>query len=479
MKLALLLFVYATTSFGQEVAGFTEKVKQGIAEQKLLEVDPDARAKLYYQEDVDAKACSHCPKYLDLISQVNKIVEKSKDGSIKSENDKLIALTKLKFLYYTVKTTYDNHFFLCKSYSQMSASEELEYQKGSMNLAVEQALALPNIKDVQLYEGEGKEVHYYYQGEGIESDNVIEVVMFPNGESKIKYYKYERKNDLPSFVANFSKAIVAPIQVNNDNLKTFSSDETNNFALPADSNVSSKGTTIALTNTLNLKNTNDFSTDKKKVNISFEDNEGKKYVEMVGTGNISGEKVVDAVVNYDIELNKDSGLKIGSSIGNNLETTGNLADGIINKQSVKLGLTDHNNEYATLRTYMDSDGVLGVEVGNKFKAGTGSIANDVQLSRDGTKTYKVDVLDQGYLSNASFSYKESGLTGDRSFGASAGIKVDSSLRLKTDYSQSKIEGQSIAVGFEKAISKTTSMVLAVSQGDKAGYSVLYQLQTKF
>ncbi|MEA9357833.1 hypothetical protein SHI21_16500 [Bacteriovorax sp. PP10] len=467
-----------TTSSDSNVSDFSSKVTAAFEAQKELESTESSRAKLYYQEDVDAKPCASCPKYLDLVLQVNQIVEKTKDTSVQNANEKMVALTKLKFLYYTVKSTDEDNNVTCKTYNPMLPSEKKSYERGSLSLAAEQALALPDVNSVQLYEGKGKEVHYFYKGEGNEADNVVEVVIMPDGKSIIKYYKYDNGLNLPTMgEAQFKK-----MNSRGDNyIDLTPTVKTEHFVLPTDIGFGSMGTKYSISDDLDLRNKTEFGFNKQGTNVSVLDKSGNKYLIIEGENITDGKKTVDAVVNYDFDLSSDSKLKLGTSVGNTTETVSeDLSDGVTNKQSVRMGITDHNNEYIKVRTYVDDKGVSSVGVGNKYKVGEGSVGADVEVGRDGSKKYSVDVFDQNYLSSAGFSYEQS-IYNERSVGVNVGANLDpeKSLRLSTGFTRSDTEGSAVKVNLQKKINENTSMVLSLGKSEKEGASVLYQFETKF
>lgn len=465
-----------TTSSDPTVNEFSEKATAAFEAQKKLESDPTSRAQMYYQEDVDAKACGSCPKYLDLVREVNKIVEKTKDASVQDANAKMVSLTKLKFLYYTVKSTDDDNNVKCRTYNPMLPGERKSYERGTLSLAAEQALTLPDVNSVQLYEGKGKEVHYFYKGEGNEADNVIEVVMMPDGKAIIKYYKYENGLNLPSM----GEAKLTKNDQKGDNYIDINPTvKTEKYVLPTDIGFGSMGTKYSISDGLDLKNKTEFGFNKQETNVSVLDKDGNKYLILEGQNITDGKKTVDAVVNYDFDMASDSKLKLGTSVGNTTETvTEKLSDGVTNKQSVRMGITDHNNEYIKVRTYVDAEGVSSVGVGNKYKVGDGSVGADVEVARDGSKKYKVDVLEQAYSSSAGFNYEES-VYNERSYGVNVGTNVDKSLRLSTGFTRSETAGSAVNVNFQKKISENTSMALSVGKSEKEGATVLYQFESKF
>lgn len=465
------------TTSDSTVSDFSSKVSAAFEAQRQIADDPNARAKLYYQDEVEAKPCSSCPKYLDLILEVNKIVEKTKDTNVQNANEKMIALTKLKFLYYTVKSTDDKNNVTCKTYNQMLPGEKNSYERGSLNLAAEEALALPDVSSVQLYEGKGKEIHYFYRGEGNEADNVIEVVISPDGKATLKYYKYDNGLNLPSMGDVPTEKQVA---ARGDNyLEMKPSLKTENYILPTDIGFGAMGRKYSISEDLDLKNETEFGFNKQETNVSVLDKDGNKYLVVEGENITDGKKTVDAVVNYDFDLAKDSNLKLGTSLGNTTESvSADLSDGVTNKQSVRVGITDHNHEYIKVKTYVDETGVSSVGLGNKYKVGDGFVGGDVELGKDGSKKYNVDIMDDRYMGSVGLSYAES-IQGERSFGASVGKNIDPSLRLSTDFTRSEQSGAAVKLNLQKNISENTSMVLSLGKSEEEGASVLYQFETKF
>lgn len=480
MKTILILFLFLfSQAFAQtaltekfRLQEISAKVDEALKAQKKLEEDPNARAKVYAQKKVDNSPCPHCPAYMDLVDQVNKIVEKIKDDDVKNANDKLIALTKLKFLYYFVKSTNDNDETKCVMHSYILPFEEAEFKKGTMNLAAEEALTLHGITDVQFYEGPGKEVHYFYRGEApSERNTVIEVVMNTDKTALVRYYKYDSGLQLPSldYVDNKKQ---------DHYIKLDPKIETTNQVVPADVKLGTIGNKITLTNDLNLKHQSDVSYNKQETNLSLEDEKGKKYLAIQGTNNTNGKKIIDTVVNYDFPIDSASELKLGASAGNTAEHSGKPLDSFNHKQVLKLGLTDHDHEYINVRTLMDVDGVATVGVGNKIKVLDGALGADAQFDRDGKKIYKVDMSNQGLINSAGVKYTTT-LTGERTYGAVVGAQLDKNLKLNTEYSKSSLSGGSVAVNFEKRISETTSMVLSVSKNGQTGTNLMYQFQSRY
>lgn len=458
------------------LAEFASKAQEAYKAQKKLEDDPNYRAKLFYQDDVRAKPCAHCPQYLSLINEVNKIVEKVPTSDVKSNNEKMISLTKLKFLYYTVQSNTPEDQTSCKLVTSLLPNQVEEFKKGKMNLAAEQALQLPNVNSVQYYEGKGKDVHYFYRGESDSERNVvIEVIAKADGSAVIKYYKYDPNLGLPDLGGN--SMAIEPKKKGDNYIDIDPSVETKKMVLVDDIKFGKIGNKINVTDDVNIKHETAVSFNKQQTSLSLEDEKGKQYVAVQGTNIVDGKKTIDAVVNYDFEVVKESDLKIGTSVGNKTEF-GIGSSNSINTQTAKLSLSDKDNEYLNFKSSYDEKGMDTYGFGNKFKAGDGSVGSSADFDRQGNKTYSLKALDQGYISEAGVKYKYN-YDGTKNYGAVIGTNLDSSTKLKTEYSRSSTGSNSYGVAFEKNISENTSMVLTIKNDSSSGTNVMYQFQSKF
>jgi len=178
--------------------------KAGLALKQLRDnlsslVDPSVVARQYYQTDVDAKPCSHCPKYLNLTLEVNKILEKAKaDKDPALENDAFIQLSKLKFMYYIVRSENENGEANCQRVSN-SIDLNPNNLEGNFNIIKDVIVRMPEISDFQYYPKGKEDVFYYYRGEGAESNIIIEVVMHNDGKANLRYYEFQADDGSTNF----------------------------------------------------------------------------------------------------------------------------------------------------------------------------------------------------------------------------------------------------------------------------------------
>lgn len=168
-------------------------------------IDPNAVAKLYYQSNIDSRPCTHCPKYLNLTLEVNKIVEKAKaDNDPAAENDTFIQLSKLKFLYYVVRSENEQGVVNCQKVHNTIEMSEPKLD-GNFNVIKDVIVRMPEISDFQLYPKGRDEIYYYYRGEGEESNIVIEVVMHKNGTANLRYYEFQSDDGSTNYLKHLQQ----------------------------------------------------------------------------------------------------------------------------------------------------------------------------------------------------------------------------------------------------------------------------------
>jgi len=148
---------------------------------------------------------------------------------------------------------------------------ERQFNKGKLTLAVEEALALPNVTEVQYYATGSREVHYYYRGEGIENDVVIEVVMGQGKTPVIRYYKYDDGLNLPSLDGSAPAA-----NQDQENYAEFNPEiQTENTVLPTDIKLGKAASKFTLTQDMNMRFETNGSYNEQSGKVSFETDTGK------------------------------------------------------------------------------------------------------------------------------------------------------------------------------------------------------------
>lgn len=472
LKYEIYKNIYDSIKGDEQLSNASNTIQEALAKQKDLEANPTSRAKLFYQGKETAAPCSHCPKYLDLVMQVNTIVEKIEPSDIAVANEKLIQLTKLKFLYYIIKSNDPSNYY-CNKYSPIMGLNE-ELKKGSVTLLAEKALALPSVTDVQIYDPKASEAHYFYQGEGEEGNTIIEVVIdYKSKSATMKYYRYDNGFNIPTLEA-------LPDNPDKDGITLAPSIETENLVLPTDIKIGTAKSKLALPGGLVLSHKTDIGFNQQKTLVTLGGTSAEQLLVVEGINNSGGSKIGTAVVNMGFELDKDSGLKLGTVVGTKLETTGDsfASVGLKNNQNIELGLTDHNNEYFRVKTVLDDAGISQYSGSNKFRLGDGSVGSDITVGRDGDRSVGVTVEKQGIFNSVGARYLKTS-SGERKYIASAETSLAKDTILKTEYSKGDNQDASVALNFERKISETTSMVLTVnSSTGSGGTSFLYQFQSK-
>ena len=168
-------------SFGEQYNNVKDQLKAGAYSTKLLK---EQRLK-------DESPCTHCPRFLDLTSQVNKIVAKLKTQPDIAKNSVIPSeVNRLKFLYYVVRARVDDGTIKCNRYMDYTPDLRPTSLEGELQLMAQDVFKFDGISHLQVMRPETDEVTYYYRGEGIESNILIQASLTKEG-GKLRYYHYE------------------------------------------------------------------------------------------------------------------------------------------------------------------------------------------------------------------------------------------------------------------------------------------------
>lgn len=142
------------------------------------------------EEIKNEKGCSHCPKYLLLTEQINKVVDKiAKDPKSSVSNELPVKINRLKFLYYTQALRDQNNDIKCQRFMDITPDLRPTKFDGQFKLIAEDALKFSAVSEIQYMNPNLEEVVYYYRGEGADKDIVVQAILTKGG-GKFRYYRY-------------------------------------------------------------------------------------------------------------------------------------------------------------------------------------------------------------------------------------------------------------------------------------------------
>jgi hypothetical protein len=374
--LAVTLLLFSTLAFGQPEASRTSSdskelfriLKNALEEKKNTK--PSLDDGIYQEYRTDDSPCSHCPPYIKLIREVNRIVEKfpETNESLAAQNESLIQLNRLKFMYYEVKLAEENGKTKCIQY-QHSGFPQL-FSKDNTTLLAEEALALPNVTSLQYVPtGKEQEIRYFYRGEGTARNILIEVSIFPDRKAVIRYHKYKD-----------------PLEMNLPDLGSSNSDSILNAPLGEAPLVDEKER-VAGVGSLNVTSKRKAKLNKQSLGIAVEDSGGKDWVRLDVTHQSLKDVRVSTVVPIEWNLD-DEGLKIGGVVrydGN----TNYKEKTTEQKKTVELALTDHNHEYmkTTFVSREDADQLI---IASRYSVGSlGSVSGIASADSNGRKEFSL------------------------------------------------------------------------------------------
>lgn len=388
-----------TTDSNEDAKKAGQALKQ-LWDQRNAPVDPNKEARLNYQANVDAKPCSHCPKYLNLTLEVNKIVEKAKEDKDPAvENDAFIQLSKLKFMYYVVRSEAEQGETKCQ---QINPVLDLNPQKmdGQFKVIKDVIVRLPEMTDFQYYPNGKDEVYYYYRGEGANANIIIEVVMNKDGTAKLRYYEFEANDGSTEYMKRLQREKkIAGESKKEDQPKvnhfspTFEV-KTGDTMIPQDITLLKAGAKTQLAQDLNILLCHEASVNEQSANIVFERDNGQKWFIVQGRNITDGGKSVTTAIPVELSLHEDSKLKMNGRFENltSVEKMEDISKGnFTNTQKAVVGLSDERHQYLNAETNFDAQGFVSTSASNNFKlTESTSVGSAVTYDREGRTSYSVN-----------------------------------------------------------------------------------------
>lgn len=467
-----------------------EKVGEYLNERKKEKVlTANEQAELYYQGNVPDKPCVHCPTYLNLVREVNKVVAKTSDSkeSVTSYNKRMIELNKLKFLYYATREVSESGIEGCQKWNNHDYLNKVKLE-GNTKLLAEEVLHMPNVTSVQyMPQGNEKDVFYYYRGEGMQSNVVIEVKMSKNGEARIRYYRYEAKGefdpnrDLPDLGS-------APLTAKEDdkpkegNYFDMKMDvKTKKLVLPTDVEIAEAGTSTEITENLRLKSKTSLAFNNQITSMSLAKSTGEDWLKVEAQNKTQGETAFATTIPVEIKLNKESDLTLGGGLKHQMVRDFNKVNSDFeNTNTVALGLTDHNHEYLNAEIISKEDGLRNVALSSKYSLGDhGNISGRYEFDNDGSRKYTIGNETRYGEQNSITGKYEFDNKGNKAYSVGNKTYMGNYGTLTTSFGVTDERKQFIELGHEKKISDSASMVLSVKSGRDQETTLMYQIQAKF
>ncbi len=472
----------------------TEKVGEYLEKRKNEKpLTATQEAELYYEGSVSDRPCSHCPVYLNLVREVNKVVAKTKDNkeSVANYNNRMIELNKLKFLYFATREVTESGVDRCQKWNSHDPLNSVELQ-GNTKLIAEEVLHMPNVTSAQyMPQGNEEDIYYYYRGEGAQSNVIIEVKMSKNGVGRVRYYNYANKIDfdphteLPDLGSIADTANGQSGSSNKDrdgNYLDFKMDvKTKKLVLPTDVEFLEAGTKTELNENLMLKSNTDLGFNNQKTSMSLARNTGEDWLRVEAKNKTMGDTSFAAVIPVEFKLNKESDLKLGGGLKREVVRDFNKSESeFANTNTVNLGLTDKNHEYLNAEMIAKEEGLRTVALSSKYSLGESSkVSGKYKFNSEGKRDYAVGGETQYGEDNSLTGKYEFDNQGNKAYSIGNKTNMGRYGSLTTSYGVTGERKQFVEIGHEKKISDSASMVLSLKTGRDQETTVMYQFQAKF
>lgn len=338
---AACIFLFSFSSKAIEIASSDIKVALETIDQAIdlqKQRTANQKAEYYYETVVDEKApCTHCPEYVSLIKEVNKIVEQIPlPDDVTRANRQLVEIDRLKFMYYEIVAA-ANGTETCSIFDNSDPSRPNGIERDKLTLIAEQLIDLPNITSIQFYpQPPAKEKRYFYRGEGLQSHILIEIIVKEDRTALIRYHHY-----FPYLVPDIGGSIANKERKLNE--------------LELGSSVG--GLQVDTKTVVNLSD----QTTTASVN-----GEKREWVTIEARHRNENDVSLKTIIPMEISLSEESGVKVAGNISH--EQKENLVDSEHDKiNRAELNVSSTKNSKLLSAKFEDKEGHQELIVGSKYE----------------------------------------------------------------------------------------------------------------
>ena len=324
---------------------------------------------------LDHKSCRDCPEHLELASQMIEILKQiqSPDNSLRP-----LEQARLDFLFYTVK--HENRQQPCQRIASIE-NFHTRFAPNELSIVSDQILDIPNLSEVVIAPYQDKQVVYTFRGTGAQRDYLMEMIVDPNGEARLRTYRYkstrqQQLEKLPELISSFESSnssadkplrfendlFVVGVQTKSESLK---SDESSLLANASRTNLSRE------IEDLHKKD----SPSDGATQVSIGEHQGRQWMILSAQSSedLSSHELVTAAP-MSIVLDQKSNLRINTTLKNELQlarTQETMA--LDHAQGATLDLSNDQHRFVGVEVYQrESDRYNRLAVFNNFEVSPGS-----------------------------------------------------------------------------------------------------------
>ena len=420
-----------------------------------------SKSEVVNQFDVDNSNCTSCPGFINLTSDMTKIIDRlGKGDKIADANQAVLDSNHLNFLYYTVKSELGNGRYNCQKFGNFDSIVATKFE-GNFKYLTEQVFDLPNINEVQYIPKGSEEIVYFYRGSGTQKNMIIEAHIKKDGKAHLIYYNYTpsgaeimaSKPKGPNPIDMILDATKKTEPTGDNYLQVGVGVQTGDHFLPNNLNLLKAKTTSQLTDGLVLKTNTSITFNHQTTEMALANNNGENWVVVNANNQTQWNKQFVTTVPMSINIDSASALKLGATVKDEVTLVNATKGSVDNARTITLDLTDHNNQYLNFEVYnRDSDKFSKITVSNQINTGViGQVGLKYEDDNTGVRT---------------FSLQQSTSLGD--YG-----------KLSTEFGTANGKGTFVGVKHEVAFGEETSLSLSARVGDSKQTTMLFQFKTKF
>lgn len=176
---------------GTQPANDKERIKEFVKYIDRRLKAEKAKPQLFRESEISARSrCQHCPTHMKLTESVNGILQKLKeDPKLSSAEEVPVSINRLNFLFYTEKARLIDGTVVCNRFLDEAKDLKPTSFPGTMELVMEDIFKFDGISQLQILDPSKEEITYYYRGEGVERNIIVQAILTKEG-GKLRYYHY-------------------------------------------------------------------------------------------------------------------------------------------------------------------------------------------------------------------------------------------------------------------------------------------------
>lgn len=371
----LILFYTLENPLWSQTVNLTTSPENIVSPSSFVEAlvkKSPGKLELLEESNLDRSFCQECQTHVNLSADVIEILQQIESDTLQVHP---IEQARLQSLYFNVKKDETNKTIDCfPSFSLNDVNPDL--QKRKLSFVSEEIFEIPNIEEILISPFINDQIIYTFREDGIHRDRFLELIVAPDGKSKLRTYRYISETDPQD-----EKTALMPNQkFDPANIRLLDNGVTISIDSNAQSLKSDKASLIANPHHTRLDKavssmTNDRDDQSNATQITITENQGRPWMILSAesSSDLTQHELVTAAP-LSLMIDSQSRLRINSTLKSEVQLS-RIEETIAldHAQGASLDLSNDEHLFVGVEVYQrDSDRYNRIAVYNDFQIGSAS-----------------------------------------------------------------------------------------------------------